>query len=661
MPTEQARLHTDEWFRMLVDGVKEYAILGLDTGGRVVSWNPGAERMKGYHRSEIIGRHFSEFYTPEDQAAGVPHAELVTAMAEGECGTEGWRVRKGGRRFWASVSITTLYNHERRHCGFVKVTRDVSEAHQQGEDLRQLAADQTQAFDAATEESRRAEAASRAKSTFLATMSHEIRTPMNAVIGMTGLLINTDLNDRQRDYTETIRSSGDALLGIINNILDYSKIESGALDLESEPFDLEDLVEGALELVAGEADAKGLEVLADIDADCPRYLVGDVTRLRQVLVNLLANAVKFTSVGEVVVSVGTTETLDRGLMLHVTVLDTGIGIPADRMDRLFLSFSQVEASTTRTYGGTGLGLAISARLVEAMGGGIDVESEPGRGSTFRFAIPTTRAARSSSAPIAAPATSQVGTPSSSTTTLPTVGSCNDNSRVGGPPATPPTAPRRRCAWRRKTGTTILASWTSPCPGWTESSSAPPCTACTVAVICHWCFSAHRSGVQETARLKSLPLNWSSRRGRFSCIGPSSGRSDPGTLPLKELLPMSRHRHRHRYRRCESWSPRTIRSTRRWRSSSWNSSATGRMSRQRSRGAGGPPKGPLRGHPHGRTDAGDGRPGGDPSYSRRAPGDRQPVIIAVTADAMADDRVRCLRAGMDDYSQNRCAPTNLRSY
>jgi PAS domain S-box-containing protein len=375
----------DQWFRLLINEVKDYAILGVDTAGYVTSWNLGAQLIKGYAAADIIGWNFSVFYTLEDQAAGRPAAELLLAKNDGRFTAEGWRVRKNGTQFWASVSITPLYDEEGSHYGFAEVTRDISPAHQAHQHQDPLAASQ-------------------AKPTFLATMSHEIRTPMNEVIGMTGLLLDTDLGLRQREYVETIRKSGDALLGIINNILDYSKIESGTLELKTQRFSVEDLVEGALEVVAAPADAKRLELLADIDAGGPAYLLGDVTRLRQVLVNLLSNGVKFTAAGEVVITVRTSPpeasgprasgprapgpSVGGGPTLHVAVSDTGIGIPADRMDRLFRSFSPVEASTTRSYGGTGLGLALSARLVEAMGGRIDVDSEPGRGSTFHFSIPT---------------------------------------------------------------------------------------------------------------------------------------------------------------------------------------------------------------------------------------------------------------------------------
>ena len=346
------------------------ATVVISSGNEVVSWNPAAEQLFGYTPAEAIGRNIDDLISNvELRAEATTYSQQATTVGSA-IHTLTHRVRKDGTLVDVDLSAVPVIV-DGVVIGALAIYHDITEL----ERARQ-----------------EAEAATRAKSAFLAMMSHEIRTPMNGVIGMTSLLLDTELTAEQRDYAETIRNSGEALLTIINDILDFSKIEAGRMELENQPFDVRDCVESALDLVSTKAREKGLELAYLIDAQTPAMLLGDVTRLRQILINLLGNAIKFTDKGEVVVSVEaqSAERREEHTLhtLHFAVKDTGLGIPPDRVNRLFQSFSQVDTSTTRKYGGTGLGLAISKRLSELMTGTMWVESDgvPGRGSTFHFTI-----------------------------------------------------------------------------------------------------------------------------------------------------------------------------------------------------------------------------------------------------------------------------------
>jgi PAS domain S-box-containing protein len=358
-----------EYLESLV-AISPAAVVVMDTEEIVTDWNPAAAELFGYSAEEAVGRSVDELVFGSSRFDSEDGREITReALTTGRAQRITQRRRRDGTLVDVELMVVPL-TVDGSHAGLLAMYHDVTELQRARQE---------------------AEAATQAKSAFLATMSHEIRTPMNAVIGMTDLLLGTELTGEQREFAEVVHSSGDALLHVIDDILDYSKIEAGKLDLEHEPFNLRDCVEGALDIVAPRAWEKELELGCLIDDNAPAGIVGDEARLRQVLLNLLSNAVKFTEQGEVVVLVDAEETEAGSYRVELAVRDTGIGIPPDRMDLLFTSFSQVDASTTRRFGGTGLGLAISKRLVELMGGTISVESEQKKGSTFRISLPVTAA------------------------------------------------------------------------------------------------------------------------------------------------------------------------------------------------------------------------------------------------------------------------------
>ncbi|MFY3386292.1 CHASE domain-containing protein [Paracidovorax sp. MALMAid1276] len=509
------RLHqADRRYRQLIDGVRDYAIVQLDTSGNVMGWNIGAKEITGYSESEIAGRHLSVFYPPDTVSRSQLAEKLASARDVGHAHEEGWRLRKDGSRFWASVTLTPMYDEEGRLSGYSKITRDLSERRAQELERNRLFGLQNAilssagiaiiatrmdgiitlfnpsaerllgyqsdevigkltpaAFHDRDEITRRAQAlseelgspvkpglatlgvkalqgkvdtnewtyytkdgqrkpvllsvtgifdehgnplgslgvatdlsdqkryqaeleaaretaekANMAKSSFLANMSHEIRTPMNAILGMTQLVLQGELAPQQRTMLTKAFSASKALLNILNDVLDYSKVEAGHMHLEARELSLETLLANSASLFAHQAEQKGLSFVLDIPPDLPASVRGDPLRLTQVLSNLLSNALKFTTEGAITLGARTVQQDSQMCRVRFSVADSGIGMSAAQMAQLFNPFTQADVSVTRKYGGTGLGLSICKRLVELMGGVIEVHSTPGEGSEFFFEI-----------------------------------------------------------------------------------------------------------------------------------------------------------------------------------------------------------------------------------------------------------------------------------
>jgi PAS domain S-box-containing protein len=380
---EEVLRQSEERFRLLVEGVADYAIFMLDANGSVATWNAGAARIKGYRAEEIIGQHFSRFYPQEAIESGWPEHELRVAAAEGRFVDEGWRIRKDGSRFWAHVTITALRDeHSLR--GFAKLTRDLTER-RRTEALEASGAERAELLEAERNARMLAQRSARIKDEFLATLSHELRTPLNAILGWAQLLrvkSNPEAAEVQRGM-EVIERNARAQVRLIDDLLDLSRIMSGRFRLDVQQVSLHDIVKGALDSIEPTAQSKGVRLESILDPNSV-IVSGDPGRLQQIFWNLLSNAIKFTPKG------GKVQVVLQRVNSHIelSVSDTGIGIPAAFLPHVFERFSQKDSSTQREYGGLGLGLAISKQLVDLHGGSIHAKSlGEGHGATFVVSLP----------------------------------------------------------------------------------------------------------------------------------------------------------------------------------------------------------------------------------------------------------------------------------
>jgi osomolarity two-component system, sensor histidine kinase TcsA len=364
----QAALDTDDTYRVLVETVKDYAIFMLDVKGSVRTWNAGATLLKGYTPDEIIGQHFSTFYSAADIAAEKPQKELETCLRDGKVEDESWRYRKDGSRFWANVIMTSIYR-EGVHIGYSKVTRDLTE--RKAVESRLITA---------------YEESAKLKSAFLANISHEIRTPMHGMLSALTLLMDLDLSKEQRELGGIIEESGGVLLQLIDDILDYSKLSSGSFSICSDVISVSDIITSVVRSFQTTLKPE-ISLKVSLDGDLPKSAQGDQLRYRQIVQNLVSNAVKFTEKGFIHVHASVQRDEGSSFTIRTRVADTGIGIPDCAVGSLFTPFTQFDTSATKRYKGTGLGLSICKSLAELMGGSIGFYRNPEEhGSVFWFDI-----------------------------------------------------------------------------------------------------------------------------------------------------------------------------------------------------------------------------------------------------------------------------------